>query len=273
MSLSAPFEPNIVRDPPPELPTPIDPIIVYGAPTSTTSLAGVQITGFRDTAAGTVPASLFNAAQVTAANYIRDHVHVNVDLNNPQEKALADALIDELFYDIAAAAANRTGKFTDALGNKYTGADLVTLIKNVDFNIYGQASALAAGVNAPSGGFTKFTNWADLTSHAEVTFDLGKLPATLGSEVNSHGAAYAIAHELGHALPAGHQIAQQGWQAVKAANPGLTGQALYNAWAVSSQHADSEALANTLGHEITTFVGGSWLQNSNPGGGYWHGIM
>lgn len=273
MSLLAPSEPNIVRDPPPELPTTVDPIIVYSAPASSTSLAGVQITGFRNTAAGTVPASLFNAAQVAAANYIRDHVHVNVDLNNPQEKALADAMIDALFYDIATAAANGTSKFTDALGNKYTGADLVKLIKNVDFNIYGQASALAAGVNAPSGGFTKFTSWADITSHAEVTFDLGKLSTTLSGEATDHGAAYAIAHELGHALPAGHQIAQQDWQAVKAANPGLQGQALYNAWEVSSQRADSEAFANTLGHEITTFVGGSWLQNSNPGGGYWHGIM
>src|SRR4051812_14372546 len=136
MSLLAPFKPNIRRDPPPELPTPVDPIIVYSAPGSSASLAGVQIIGFRDTAAGTVPASLFNAAQVTAANYIRDHVHVNLDLNNPQEKALADAVIDALFYDIATAAENGTSRFTDALGNNYTGSDLVKLIKNVDFNIY-----------------------------------------------------------------------------------------------------------------------------------------
>ena len=149
----------------------------------------------------------------------------------------------------------------------------MTLIKNVDFNIYGQASAAAAGVNAPSGGFTKFANWADITAHAEVTFDLGRLAASLSGEANDNGAAYAVAHELGHALPAGHQIAQQDWQAVKAANPSLSGQALYAAWATSPQRADSEAFANTFGHEITTFVGGSWLKNSDPGGGYWHGVM
>jgi hypothetical protein len=263
----------IVRDPPPEQPTTVTPVIVYSTPSSSSSLAGVTIVGFRNSASGTVDASSFNAAQITAANYVRDHVHVNVDLNNPQEKALSDMMIEMIFSDITTALSKKTSTFTDALGNKYTGADLVTLIKNVDFNIYGASAAAAAQLNTPAGGYTTFATWADINSKATVSFDLGKLAANISTDLDMHGVSYAIAHELGHALPAGHQIAMQNWNAFKSAHTDLTGTALQEAFRNSAESKDSEAFANTFGHEITTFLGAPWLKNSDPGNGYWHGIM
>jgi len=266
---------NITRDPPQnDSPTVFEPTIVYASPTTQGSLAGVQIIGFKNTASGTVPASLFNAAQVTAANYIRDHVKQNFDQSDPKEKELADKMIEALFNDIATAAENPTKTFTDALGNKYTGADLVKLIKNVDFKIYDPISAAAANVANVPGGATTFDSFGDITSHATVTFELGSLLTKLGNDTSINSASYAVAHELGHALPAGHQIALQDWNAVRAANPGVEGAALLAAWENSFERADSEAFANTFGHEITTFLGASWLPaGTTPGYGYWHGIM
>jgi hypothetical protein len=47
---------NIPRDPPPEQPTEVAPLIVYSAPSSSGSLAGVQIIGYRSSVGGTVQA-------------------------------------------------------------------------------------------------------------------------------------------------------------------------------------------------------------------------
>lgn len=265
---------NITRDPPPvDAPTVLEPIVVYASPATQGSLAGVQITGFRNSASGTVPASQFNQAQITAANYIRDHVTQNFDLGNPKEKELADKMIEALFNDIATAAQNLTKTFTDALGNKYTGADLMTLIKNVDVKIYDPSSAAAANVTNIPGGATTFDSFGNITSHATVTYELGSLLTKLGNDTSINSASYAIAHELGHALPAGHQVALQDWNGFRAAHPGVEGAPLLAAWENSSQRADSEAFANTLGHEITTFLGAAWLPaGTTPGYGYWHGI-
>jgi hypothetical protein len=54
---------NIPRDPPPQTPTEVAPLVIYGASSSAGSLAGVQIIGYRNSVGGTVQASLFNAAR------------------------------------------------------------------------------------------------------------------------------------------------------------------------------------------------------------------
>jgi hypothetical protein len=266
---------NIPRDPPAETPTEVQPLIVYGAPSSASSLGNVQIIGYRSSVGGTVQASLFNAAEVTAATFIRDHVHVNVDAGNSTEKAMADELIDTLFNAIRNAALKGGKTFQDALGNIYRGSDLVHLLKNVDFNIYDHASALAAGISTLRGAETTFSNFGDIYSHATVTFELGGLAATLGDSMFLDGGLhYAMNHEIGHAMPAGHQIALLDWTSFQQTDgAGLSGAALTAAWANSAQFEDSEAFANTLGHEVSSFTDTGWLIGISPHFGYWHGVM
>lgn len=265
---------NIPRDPPPEQPTEVAPFVVYGTPASAGSLAGVQIIGYRNSVGGSVPASLFNAAEVTAATFIRDHVHANIDVNNSTEKAMADGLIDTLFNLLRNAALAGGHTFQDALGNIYRGSDLVTLIKNMDFNIYDHASALAAGVSTLRGAETTYSSFSDITSHATVTFELGALSATLGdSTFLDGGLAYAMNHEIGHAMPAGHQIALLDWtDFLQNGGSGLSGPAQTQAWVQSVQFRDQESFANTLGHEIATFTDSGWLVGITPTFGYWHGV-
>ncbi|HJV40547.1 hypothetical protein, partial [Caulobacter sp.] len=266
---------NLTRDPPPQAPPAdtVTPLVVYSPPFQQGSLAGVQIIGYRSTAAGTVEAARFNAADVAAATYVRDHVHVAINPDDPVERAMADEIIETIFNDIREAALNGAKTFQDSLGNIYRGADLVALIKNIDFNIYDSASAQVAGVTTLRGAQTTFANFSDINAHATVTIELGDLAANLGSQLWSGGLEYAVNHELGHALPAGHQIAYQDRAAfLTGSGAGLNGAAQDQAWAASPEARDAEQFANTLGHQIATFTGSGWLVGQPPEG-YWHGLQ
>jgi hypothetical protein len=211
---------------------------------------------------------------VTAATFIRDHVHVNIDVNNSTEKAMADGLIDTLFNTLRNAALAGGHTFQDALGNLYRGSDLVTLIRNMDFNIYDHASATAAGISTLRGAETTYSNFSDITSHATITFQLGALAAALGdSTFLGGGLAYAMNHEIGHAMPAGHQIALLDWtNFLQNGGSSLSGVAQTQVWAQSAQFQDQESFANTLGHEVSTFAESGWLVGITPTYGYRHGV-
>jgi hypothetical protein len=275
MPVAFSFTPAIKRDPPPETPTEVAPLIVYPAASTGGSLAGVQIVGYRDVAGGTVEAARFNAAEVNAANYIRDHVHLNIDPKNSIERALADGIIETLFNDLRNAALAGPKTFQDALGNIYRGSDLITLMKNVDINIFDPTSAAAANISTLRGAQTAHDNFSNIQSHATITFELGGLQSTLGSTAFTDGGVqYAVNHELGHALPAGHQVALLDWTTfLQNGGNQLTGAAQDAAWQASSYFADQEAFANTFGHEIATFTGSGWLTGAPPSYGYWHGVM
>ncbi len=259
-------------------PTMVAPAIIY-AP-KTYSIGGVgfgaTITSYSAGAYGSLETARLNAAATRANNYIATHVKILADMNNPDDKAVADKIIESIYTTIFNDAINGSKSVgSDPTGNTYNGAELNTLINNMDFTIVRQSSN-------PNDQAQAATTWASgalsETGHIEI-----RTQNLIGADQGNID--FVVAHEIAHATPAGHQIANyvaQAWfqnegQQYLAPNPSTGAMeptpAYYTAYAQSGYHDVNETWANSFARTIATFDGLGWYHdgaNTTPPPGYWH---
>jgi hypothetical protein len=217
-----------------------------------------SVSGYKFGMGGSYEIAKLNMASVTASNYITNHVHIAADLTNPGEKDAAEKIISALYNTVFNAQLNGTGTFQDPLGNTYRGTELVTLMQKMDFNL--------ADTSLTANGAETTYSSPDLGARATIAMGLAKLA---GYDANQIG--YVVDHELGHALPSGHQVGEVSNQAFFNREGYLyTDPADYQAhWSTSPEHTQSEKYANSLGLDIANFTYGHWLVGVLPSEGYY----
>lgn len=258
-------------------PTEVSPVVVYAPVTySGGGGFGATVTSYSAGAYGSIEIARMNAAATRAGRYIADHVQVMTDMNDPAQKAVADKIIESIYTAIFNDSLNSTKTVgTDPSGNHYTGAEMLTLMDNMDFKIVAQAS----NPNNTAQASTTFAS-TSLSERGHVEIVGSMLVGADQANID-----FTVAHEIAHALPAGHQMANytaqaffdNGGQQYTVLNP-ATGHyeatpQYYTAFDASQYKIMNESWANTVGKMISSFDGMGWYHDGGtnvPAYGYWH---